>query len=76
MSLPMPKAAALEMWGTVQESLPDASFRVRLTNGRRVLARISGAVRMQYVRIAPGDKVAVELSPYDLSRGLITQRMR
>ncbi len=72
----MSRAEAIEAHGTVQASLPDATFRVRLDNGHRVLAHVAGAMQMHYVKILPGDKVAVELSPYDLSRGRITSRMR
>jgi len=60
--------------GTVLEPLPNAMFRVELDNGHKVLAHISGKMRMHYIRILPGDKVTVELSPYDLSRGRITYR--
>ena len=60
--------------GTVVEPLPNAMFRVELENGHKVLAHISGKMRMHYIRILPGDKVTVELSPYDLSRGRITYR--
>ena len=77
MSLPtMPRAEVIEVNGTVQESLPDATFRVRLDNGHKVLAHVAGAIRMHYIKILPGDKVTVELSPYDLSRGRITYRMK
>ena len=62
------------MEGTVLEPLPNAMFRVELDNGHKVLAHISGKMRMHYIRILPGDKVTVELSPYDLSRGRITYR--
>jgi translation initiation factor IF-1 len=62
--------------GRVSESMPNALFRVHLDNGHKVLAHVSGAMRMQYVRIMPGDKVTVELSPLDLSRGRITHRVR
>ena len=67
---------AIEMEGTVVEPLPNAMFRVELENGHRVLAHISGKMRMHYIRILPGDKVTVELSPYDLSRGRITYRFK
>ena len=60
--------------GTVARSMPNATFRVQLDNGRNVLAHVSGTMRLRYVRIAPGDKVTVELSPLDLSRGRITGR--
>lgn len=67
---------AIELEGTVVEPLPNAMFRVELENGHRVLAHISGKMRMHYIRILPGDKVVVELSPYDLSRGRITYRYK
>ena len=67
---------AIEMEGTVIEPLPNAMFRVELENGHKVLAHISGKMRMHYIRILPGDKVVVELSPYDLSRGRITYRYK
>jgi translation initiation factor IF-1 len=72
----MPKGDAIEVDGTVLESLPNAMFRVELENGHRVLAHISGKMRMHYIKILPGDKVTVELSPYDLNRGRITYRMK
>ena len=72
----MSKGDAIEVTGTVVEALPNAMFRVSLDNGRKVLAHVSGKMRMHYIRILPGDKVTVELSPYDLSRGRITYRMR
>jgi len=71
-----PKEEALEIEGTVLEPLPNAMFRVELDNGHKVLAHISGKMRMHYIRILPGDKVTVELSPYDLSRGRITYRYK
>ena len=67
---------AIEMEGTVVEALPNAMFRVELDNGHKMLAHISGKMRMHYIRILPGDKVVVELSPYDLSRGRITYRFK
>ena len=67
---------AISVSGRVFKSMPNALFRVHLDNGHHVLAHVSGAVRMRYVRIMPGDKVTVELSPLDLSRGRITQRVR
>lgn len=70
----MPKAEALSVEGTVTETLPNAMFKVELEGGHRVLAHISGKMRMHYIKILPGDKVTVELSPYDLSRGRITYR--
>ena len=62
--------------GTITESLPNAMFRVELENGHQVLAHISGKMRMHYIRIRPGDKVQVELTPYDLTRGRITYRFK
>ncbi len=62
--------------GNIMENLPNASFRVKLDNGHEVLAHISGKMRMHYIKILPGDKVTVELSPYDLSRGRITYRYK
>jgi translation initiation factor IF-1 len=67
---------AIEMEGTVVEALPNAMFRVELDNGHTMLAHISGKMRMHYIRILPGDKVVVELSPYDLNRGRITYRFK
>jgi translation initiation factor IF-1 len=72
----MPKADAIQVDGIVLESLPNAMFRVELQNGHKVLAHISGKMRMHYIKILPGDSVTVELSPYDLSRGRITYRMK
>jgi translation initiation factor IF-1 len=72
----MPKKEAIEVEGTVVESLPNAMFRVELPNGHKVLAHISGKIRLHYIKILPGDKVLIELSPYDLSRGRITYRMK
>jgi translation initiation factor IF-1 len=72
----MDKKEAIEVEGTVIESLPNATFRVELANGHRVLAHISGKMRRHYIRILPADKVLVELSPYDLSRGRITYRFK
>jgi translation initiation factor IF-1 len=71
-----PKEEAIEVEGTVLEPLPNAMFRVELDNGHKVLAHISGKMRMHYIRILPGDRVTVELSPYDLSRGRITYRYK
>jgi translation initiation factor IF-1 len=71
-----PKEEAIEIEGTVLEPLPNAMFRVELENGHKVLAHISGKMRMHYIRILPGDRVTVELSPYDLSRGRITYRYK
>ena len=67
---------AIELEGTVVEPLPNAMFRVELENGHKLLAHISGKMRMHYIRILPGDKVVVELSPYDLTRGRITYRYK
>ena len=72
----MPKKDAIEIEGTVSEPLPNAMFRVQLENGHGVLAHISGKMRMHYIRILPGDRVQVELTPYDLSRGRITYRYK
>ena len=72
----MPKKEAIEVEGTVMEALPNAMFRVELANGHKVLAHISGKIRMHYIRVLPGDKVLIELSPYDLSRGRITYRFK
>jgi len=71
----MPKKEAIEVEGTVTEALPNAVFWVELANGHKVLAHISGKMRLHYIRILPGDKVLIELSPYDLSRGRITYRL-
>jgi translation initiation factor IF-1 len=70
------KEDAIELEGTVVEPLPNAMFKVELENGHQVLAHISGKMRMHYIRILPGDKVTVELSPYDLTRGRITYRYK
>ncbi len=70
------KEDVIEVEGTVAETLPNAMFRVDLENGHRVLAHISGKMRMHFIKILPGDKVTVQLSPYDLSRGRITYRSR
>ena len=72
----MPKKEAIEVEGTVVEALPNAMFRVELPNGHEVLAHISGKIRMHYIKILPGDKVLIELSPYDLTRGRITYRLK
>ena len=74
--LPKPKEDAIVLEGTVIEPLPNAMFRVELENGHKVLAHISGKMRMHYIRILPGDRVQVELTPYDLSRGRITYRYK
>ena len=74
--LNMAKKDAIEVEGTVTEPLPNAMFRVELDNGHLVLAHISGKMRMNYIRILPGDRVLVELSPYDLSRGRVVYRYK
>ena len=74
--LAQPKEDAIVLDGTILESLPNAMFRVDLENGHKVLAHISGKMRMHYIRILPGDKVQVELTPYDLTRGRITYRFK
>lgn len=70
------KEKAIEVEGKVVEPLPNAMFRVELDNGHKILAHISGKMRMHYIRILPGDRVVVELSPYDLTRGRITYRFK
>jgi translation initiation factor IF-1 len=70
------KEEAIEVMATVVEPLPNAMFRVELENGHKVLAHVSGKMRMNFIRILPGDKVKVELSPYDLTRGRITYRFK
>ena len=72
----MAKEDLIEMQGEVVENLPNATFRVKLENGHVVLGFISGKMRMHYIRILPGDKVTVQLTPYDLSRGRITYRQK
>jgi translation initiation factor IF-1 len=72
----MGKKDAIEVEGTVKTPLPNAMFRVDLANGHEVLAHISGKMRLHYIKIVPGDRVLVELSPYDLARGRITYRFR
>jgi len=72
----VPKEDVIEVTGTVSETLPNAMFRVELENGHKILAHISGKMRMHFIRILPGDKVTVELSPYDLTRGRITYRFK
>ena len=72
----MPRGESIEVSGVVQESLPNAMFRVKLDNGHKIIAHISGKMRMHYIKILPGDKVTIELSPYDLSRGRITYRAK
>ena len=75
-ALAKPKEDAIVLEGTVIEPLPNAMFRVELENGHKVLAHISGKMRMHYIRILPGDRVQVELTPYDLTRGRITYRYK
>lgn len=72
----MGKTDLIKLDGTITEALSNAMFRVKLENGHEILATISGKMRMNYIRILPGDKVAVEISPYDLSRGRITFRYK
>jgi translation initiation factor IF-1 len=72
----MSKDDIIEIQGTVLEALPNAMFQVELENGLKILAHISGKLRMNFIRILPGDKVTVELSPYDLTRGRITWRAK
>jgi translation initiation factor IF-1 len=72
----MAKEESLEVEGAVTESLPNATFRVELDNGHKILAHVSGKMRMHFIRILPGDRVKIELSPYDLSKGRITYRLK
>lgn len=72
----MAKEEAIEVEGAVLEALPNAMFRVELDNGHKVLAHVSGKMRMNFIRILPGDRVKLELSPYDLTRGRITFRVK
>jgi len=72
----VPKEDIIEIQGAVLETLPNAMFRVKLDNGHKILAHISGKMRMHFIRILPGDKVTVEMSPYDLTRGRITYRFK
>ncbi len=72
----MPKEESIEVEGKVVEALPNAMFRVELENGHRVLAHVSGKMRMNFIRILPGDKVMLQLSPYDLNRGRIIYRVK
>ena len=72
----MAKEDLIEVEGVIREALPNAMFRVELDNGHRVLAHLSGKVRMNFIRILPGDRVRIELSPYDLNRGRITYRCK
>ena len=72
----MSKSDVIEVEGVVTESYPNAMFEVKLPNGHTILAHVSGKMRMNYIRIYPGDKVTIELSPYDLTRGRITWRSK
>ena len=72
----MSKQDVIEFEGTILESLPNAMFQVKLENGHVILAHISGKIRMNFIKILPGDRVTVELTPYDLSRGRITYRFK
>lgn len=72
----MPKQDAIQVEGKVLETLPNAMFRVELPNGHKVLAHVSGKMRMHFIKILPGDSVTIELSPYDLSRGRIIYRSK
>jgi len=72
----MSKQDVIEVEGVVNEALPNATFKVELENGHEVLAHLSGKLRMHYIKILPGDKVTIELSPYDLTRGRITWRKK
>ena len=72
----MSKQDVIEVEGTILEALPNAMFQVQLVNGHTILAHISGKIRMNFIKILPGDKVTVELSPYDLTRGRITYRYK
>ncbi len=72
----MAKEASIKIDGTILETLPNANFQVELENGHKVLAHISGKMRMHFIKILPGDKVTVELSPYDLTRGRIIYRYK
>jgi translation initiation factor IF-1 len=75
-SCDMAKEDCIEVQGTVLETLPNAMFRVQMENGHKILAHISGKMRMHFIKILPGDKVTVELTPYDLTRGRITYRLK
>ncbi|HSB52278.1 MAG TPA: translation initiation factor IF-1 [Dissulfurispiraceae bacterium] len=72
----MPKEDNIEVQGTIVETLPNAMFRVQLENGQVILAYVSGKMRMHFIKILPGDKVLVELSPYDLTKGRVTYRYK
>jgi len=70
------KEDVIEIQGTIKETMPNAMFKVELENGAEILAHVSGKIRMHYIRILPGDKVTVEMSPYDLTKGRITYRFK
>ena len=72
----MSKEDVIEVEGTVLEAMPNATFKVELGNGHRIIAHVSGELRLNYIRIIPGDKVTVEMSPYDLTKGRITWRAK
>ncbi|NLP26202.1 MAG: translation initiation factor IF-1 [Clostridiales bacterium] len=72
----MSKEDVIEVEGTILEALPNAMFQVELQNGHKILAHVSGKLRMNYIRIVPGDKVTIEMSPYDLTKGRITWRSK
>ena len=72
----MGKDDVIEIEGTIKETLPNAMFKVELENGHEILAHVSGKIRMHYIRILPGDRVTVEMSPYDLTKGRITYRFK
>ena len=72
----MSKEDVIEVEGTILEALPNATFQVELQNGHKILAHVSGKLRMNFIRILPGDKVSVEMSPYDLTKGRITWRAK
>lgn len=72
----MPKEDNIELQGTILDTLPNATFKVKLDNGQVIMAYLSGKMRMHFIKILPGDKVTVELSPYDLSKGRITYRFK
>jgi translation initiation factor IF-1 len=72
----MTKKSSIEVEGTIEETLPNAMFKVKLANDHEVLAHASGKMRMHFIRVLPGDRVLVELSPYDLTRGRVTYRFR
>lgn len=72
----MPKEESIEVQGEILETLPNATFRVKIESGQQIMAYISGKMRMHFIKILPGDKVTVELSPYDLTKGRITYRFK